>query len=368
MKVLGIEAVNIRNGGGLNHLCNFLEENSKTNFFNNIIVFTNTKTKSKLAHINNIQIVVKKAFDLPYFMYITYQFLFFKNDLRYYQCDLIFVPGSIFVIDFPNVLMPQNMLPYEKIELRRFSFFGRLKLSLIGIAQKFSLKKANGVIFLSEYALKKISAYSPLSRKTSIPHGIAEVKNNYKINSKFSSKNPMKILYVSPLYPYKHHEILVKAIDELIKKGLNIQFKIVGGGSESAINSLKSKIISSNIEYVGGVSPREISKYLYEANVFIFASTCENLPITMLEAMSHGLPIISSNYGVMPEVLDNSSNFFFNPTSLNSTKEVITKAYFQSDSLNLEAKRNLELSRDYTWESNAIKTNEFLKMVYEERF
>ena len=255
--------------------------------------------------------------------------------------------------------MPQNMLPFEKTELRRFDFLGRLKLSLIGIAQKFSLKKANGVIFLSEYALKIISIYSPSSRKIIIPHGIAEPKNKYKINSKFTSKNPMKLLYVSPLYPYKHHEILVKAIDELIKKGLNIQFKIVGGGSESAVNSLKSKIISSNIEYVGAVSPRDISKYLSEANVFIFASTCENLPITMLEAMSHGLPIISSNFGVMPEILDNFSNFFFNPTSLNSTKEVITKAYFQLDSLNLEAKRNLELSRQYTWESNATKTDKF---------
>ena len=368
MKVLGIEAVNIRNGGGLNHLLNFLEENSKTNFFKNIVVFTNTKTKSKLAHINNIQIVVKKAFDLPYIIYLIYQFLFLKNDIRYYQCDLVFVPGSIFFIDFPNVLMPQNMLPFEEVELERFSFLGRLKLSLIGFAQKYSLKKAHGVIFLSDYAKRKISIYSPLSKKTIIPHGVEGTKNNITINTEFTLNNPMKLLYVSPLYPYKHHEILVKAIDELIKKGLNIQFKIVGGGSESAVNSLKSKIISSNIEYVGAVSPREISKYLSEANVFIFASTCENLPITMLEAMSHGLPIISSNYGVMPEILDNSSNFFFNPTSLNSTKEVVTKAYFQSDSLNLEAKRNLELSRQYTWESNAAKTNEFLKMVYEEKF
>ena len=64
--------------------------------------------------------------------------------------------------------MPQNMLPFEKTELRRFNFLGRLKLSLIGIAQKFSLKKANGVIFLSEYALKIISIYSPLSIKITI--------------------------------------------------------------------------------------------------------------------------------------------------------------------------------------------------------
>ena len=366
--ILGVEAVNIRNGGGLNHLISFLDKSSLTNSFEKIIVFTNSQTKSKLSHINNINIITKAAFDLPYFLYIFYQFLFLRKDLKNYHCDLVFVPGSIFFIDFPNVLMPQNMLPFEEVELERFSFLGRLKLSLIGFAQKFSLKKANGVIFLSEYASRIISAHSPSSKKIIIPHGIEGPKSNYKLNSEFTSKNPMKLLYVSPLYPYKHHEILVNAIDELIKKGLYIQFKIVGGGSESAVNSLKSKIISSNIEYVGAVSPREISKYLSEANVFIFASTCENLPITMLEAMSHGLPIISSNYGVMPEILDNSSNFFFNPTSLNSTKEVITKAYFQSDSLNLEAKRNLELSRQYTWESNATKTNEFLKMVYEERF
>ena len=300
MKVLGIEAVNIRNGGGLNHLCNFLEENSKTNFFNNIIVFTNTKTKLKLAHINNIQIVVKKAFDLPYFIYIVYQCLFFKNDLSYYNCDLVFVPGSIFFIDFPNVLMPQNMLPFEEFELKRFSFLGRLKLSLIGFAQKYSLKKSHGVIFLSEYAKRKISNYSPSSKITIIPHGVEGIKNNIIVNSEFTLKNPMKLLYVSPLYPYKHHEILVKAIDELIEKGLYIQFKIIGGGSQSAVNSLKSKIKSSNIEYLGTVYPREISKYLSQSNVFIFASTCENLPITMLEAMSHGLHIFSSNFGVRP--------------------------------------------------------------------
>jgi hypothetical protein len=195
MKVLGIEAVNIRNGGGLNHLMNFLSESSLTNSFIKIIVFTNSQTKAKLSHINNITIVTKSAFDLPYFLYVFYQLKFFKNDLKNFKCDLVFVPGSIFFIDFPNVLMPQNMLPFEKTELRRFDFLGRLKLSLIGIAQKFSLKKANGVIFLSEYALKKISIYSPSSRKIIIPHGIEEPKNKCIINSKFTPKNPMKLLY-----------------------------------------------------------------------------------------------------------------------------------------------------------------------------
>jgi len=367
MEVLGIEAVNIRNSGGLKHLIFFLEGCSNSNFFKKIIVFTNSHTKSKLTHINNITIISKRSFNLPYYLYIFYQFLFFKRDLKFFKCDLVFVPGSIFLNNFPNVLMPQNMLPFEKNELKRLKFSERLKLILVGYAQKYSLKKTDGIIFLSNYAFSNISKYSPLSKKTIIPHGINDLGTNFKINSEFDSKNPMRLLYVSPLYSYKHHEKVISAVNELIHEGLNIHYNIVGSGSKSAIISLKSKITNSNIHYVGGVSPNEISHYLSEADVFIFASTCENLPITLLEAMSHGLPIICSKFGVMPEILDNSSNFFFDPTNFESIKYVISKAYFDIDSLNLEAKRNLKLSKLYSWETNIYKTNKFLREVYDER-
>ena len=364
--ILGIEAVNIRNGGGLNHLQNFLKENSKTNFYKKIIIFTNSSTKAKLSHIYNIEIVVKKAFNLPYFLYVFYQLFFIKKDLQRHNCDLVFVPGSIFLIDFPSILMPQNMLPFENEETKRFPLNGRIKFFLIGLAQKYSLKKANGIIYLSEYAFKKIKSFSNLTKTIIIPHGINQTECNVNNILEFNLQNPMKLLYVSPLYPYKHHEILVKAIEELINDGLNIKYKIVGGGSNNYVESLKSLIKNSNIEFVGEVAPNDVSKYLAEANVFIFASTCENLPITLLEAMSHGLPIICSNYGAMPEVLDNSSDFFFDPTNLISIKQSISKAYFQTDSLNLEAIKNKKLSKKYTWECNVISTNNFFKQVYED--
>ena len=203
--IIGIEAVNIRNGGGLNHLIAFLENSSQFNLYDKIIVFTNSSTKQKLNHIKNIELVQNKFFDLPYFIYLLYQLFFLKKDFKRYNCDIIFVPGSIFLIKFPNVLMPQNMLPYEKTELKRFGIFGRLKLLFVGIAQKYSLRKANGVIFLSEYASRIISEHSHLSRKTIIPLGIYGSKGNPKRNLEFTSLNPMKLLYISPLYPYKHH-------------------------------------------------------------------------------------------------------------------------------------------------------------------
>ena len=78
--IIGIEAVNIRNGGGLNHLQSFLNKNSKINFYKKIIIFTNSSTKAKLSHIENIEIVEKKAFNLPYFIYVLYQY--FRKDLK----------------------------------------------------------------------------------------------------------------------------------------------------------------------------------------------------------------------------------------------------------------------------------------------
>ena len=44
-------------------------------------------------------------------------------------------------------------------------------------------------------------------------------------------------------------------------------------------------------------------EYLSKSNIFIFASSCENMPITLIEGMASGLPIACSDRGPMPEVL-----------------------------------------------------------------
>jgi glycosyltransferase involved in cell wall biosynthesis len=362
--ILGIEAVNIRSGGGLKHLKKFLKINSEKNYFKQIVVYTNSKTKMELKNISGVKVISKKAFDLPYSLYIIYQMFFLKNSLIKDMCDIVFVPGSIFFTNFKSVLMPQNMLPYEKEELKRFLFFDRLKFYLIGFAQKYSLKNANGVIYLSKYAKNKIQIFSPFSKQTIIPHGINENSISVKLNNRFTKSNPMQLLYVSPLYPYKHHNLLVTALEELIDEGLFIDFQIIGGGSKSRIKSLEDSIKSPSIKYIGEVNSEDVSLYYRNSDVFIFASTCENLPITLLEAMSHGLPIICSNYGVMQEVLNYSSEFFFNPTEINSIKETISKAYNNIDMLNKEAKKNKLLSSKYNWNKCIDSTNKFLKHCY----
>ena len=58
------------------------------------------------------------------------------------------------------------------------------------------------------------------------------------------------------------------------------------------------------------VANGNIPDYLARSDLFIFASSCENLPITMLEAMASGIPICCSNRGPMPEVLGREGCYF----------------------------------------------------------
>jgi len=57
------------------------------------------------------------------------------------------------------------------------------------------------------------------------------------------------------------------------------------------------------ITQTGVVPPNDLATLLAEFDLFIFASSCENMPNTLLEGMASDLPIACSNRGPMPEVL-----------------------------------------------------------------
>ena len=80
--------------------------------------------------------------------------------------------------------------------------------------------------------------------------------------------------------------------------------------------------------YAGAVPFEQIEHAYHKADGFIYASTCENMPNIVIEAMSSGLPILSSNYGPMPEFLKDAC-LYFDPTSVESIINALKK-YWKS--------------------------------------
>ena len=98
--------------------------------------------------------------------------------------------------------------------------------------------------------------------------------------------------------------------------------------------------------------------------MFVFPSTCENLPIILLEAMTAGLPIASSDRGPMPEVLKDAG-LYFNPESVTSIKNCLRYMIENPNLLKSLSAKAKQYSQAYSWKKCADETFEFLKIVHE---
>ena len=102
----------------------------------------------------------------------------------------------------------------------------------------------------------------------------------------------------------KGYKYLIEALSILIKKGVDARLVIIGEGNER--NYLEGLL--AQFELTGRVMMpgyRENAKqYLSSFNVFVISSLTEGLPITLLEAMQAKVPIVATNVGGIPSVLD----------------------------------------------------------------
>ena len=112
----------------------------------------------------------------------------------------------------------------------------------------------------------------------------------------------------------------------------------------------------------GSVPYEELDKYTNTADGVIFASTCENLPIILLEAMASGVPIACSDYGPMPEVL-RDAGVYFDPECVESLHKVMQHFLDDRDLREKTAALAFRYAQQYSWERFARDTLEFLAGV-----
>lgn len=288
-------------------------------------------------------------------------------------CDILFTTDASTLCRFkPMVVLSQDMLSYEPGVMQHFGYGkARLRLLAILLLQNHAFRFADGVVFLTKYAAKVIQqSCGLLPRVAYVPHGISADFRHVQKPQVWPEANerPIQCLYVSNAAMYKHQWVVVEAIAELRKRGHNLTLSLVGGGSGRAQRLLEEQIASCDpdgifVAQIGFVPKKELPTILANADLFIFASSCENMPNTLIEAMAAGLPIACSNRGPMPEILADGG-VYFDPENVDSVAVAVEQLTINQTLRMRVAQRAKELSKQYSWSRCAHETFLFVAETY----
>jgi glycosyltransferase involved in cell wall biosynthesis len=292
-----------------------------------------------------------------------------KKELNFFGCDILLsTDAGTAYVHTPSVVMSRDMLSFEAKEMNRYRFsLAWLRLYLLRYLQTASLRKATGALFLTDYASKTIQSFTgPLTNYRIIPHGISDAFRRYPRQKNWpdSGREPIRCLYVSNTAAYKHQWNVVEAIANLRNEGYLVEIEFAGGGSGPSLAKLKAAIRELDpektfTEITGRLPHDKLPSKLSNADLFIFASSCENMPNTLVEAMASGLPIACSSSGPMPEVLRDAGTYF-DPESPQSIGAAV-KQLLDSPQLRLESSENAaKYSTEYSWRRCADETFRFL--------
>ncbi len=372
MSIIGIDASRNRSGGAKVHLIGILNEIRPENYgFEKIHVWSYPELLDLLPErdwlIKHSPTALKKSI----FNQLFWQFFIFPKELKKNKCDIVLNTDGGTVCRYkPSVTMSRDMLSYEKGEIDRYKY-GKswLRLLLLKYIQNSSFKHSTGVIFLTNYAANVIQkSCGRLRNIRIIPHGVSEIFANQKILSVWPSdpmKEELNCLYVSNTAPYKHQWKVIEAIYRLRKKGYKIVLTLAGAEGK-AQNLVERAILEFSAEefviQLGHIKTMDLPCLISKSNIFIFASSCENMPNTLIEAMSVGLPIACSNRGPMPEVLG-ECGLYFDPEVVDTIERSI-ETIILDKSIRLKISNNVkEKATRYSWKRCADETMNYLKDI-----
>jgi len=375
--IVGIDASNLVEGGGKTHLVNLLTSlQPGAHDVRKVVVFGSDRN---LLSIEDAPWLLKRNIShLNGGLFARLFWVTFKLNgvAKKERIDILLIPGGIFTCCFhPSVVICQNLLPFEPQELRRYRIsFSKLRLVILRVMYSFSLKSAQGVIFLTEYARKKVLGKTGQSKTSSlvVRHGVStgflrEPQLQRSIDD-YSIDKPFRLIYISSVDVYKNHPKVVEAVSALRSStGWPIVIDFLGKPFPQASKELTDCLDFHDPArewaiYHGWRDEPDLNEFLRKSDLGLFASSCENLPISLLVTMASGLPIVSSDLGPMPEILGDSA-MYFNPYEAKEIASTLEKAIGSKDARQSMAKKSYERSLGYDWSKCSHDTFSFLSRI-----
>ena len=241
------------------------------------------------------------------------------------------------------------------------------------------LSYANIIISPSKLYAEKSKYLSKYPDKISvIPNGIDldEFQLNYsqsecreKLNLPLESKI---ILFFGYLTPYKGPDILLGVFREVLKNHPDTILLFAGNGNmEDELKKLARQWnIQDNVIFAGFIEKKRRSLYYKSADIFCLPSTMstECYPLAILEAIASGVPVVTSDIGGIPDIIENNVNGLLVPPADAEKLEDNLNLLLQNPEIGEKFSENaLKGIKKYSWKNIATETLKLYESLLENR-
>ena len=288
---------------------------------------------------------------------VLYTLLIFRPDKIYFTASISgvafyrdFLISSVWKI-YSKLTKVDIFYHYHTKGINNFISTSKIKLKFT----KVFLKDIN-LILLSPMLLDDFNKIDSFKDVYYLPNG---VEDNLSGDIEFIKKDTLNILYLSNMIKSKGYFSVL----ELVTKTKNINFNFAGGWQNKGdevefLNYIKEHKLENRVNFYGFVNGEQKRDLFVKSDIFVFPTKYENeaFPLTILEALSYGLPIISTNNGSIPYIVDNKSGIIIDNLEnlLNALNEAIDKLINKDTSIYCRERylKNFTLDR---FEDNFIK-------------
>ena len=176
----------------------------------------------------------------------------------------------------------------------------------------YTLFKNTKVILLSERLYKDVSKYVKKENVFFCPNGIP-IPDDLK-KSTLKVNDIVQLLFLSNLIESKGVYVLLDALKILKDNNVKFHCNLVGGEGDISSMKLNQKIndlkLQNCVSYLGKKYSYEKHKIFQSSDIFVFPTCYETFGLVNIEAMMFGLPVISTNEGAIPEIVNNGETGF----------------------------------------------------------
>lgn len=288
--------VNLSNELSKNHeitICTILNDNQNNSFYK----------KNLQSKIKHICLGHRRGLNLRSFYQVYKIIKKLKPDVVHLHLNTLiygFIPSLLFkstkfIHTIHNIAQKEVGLGCQK-NINRF-FYKNECITPVSISDtcELSLK--------SFYNLKKVLKIENGVPSIRLTEDIDRVK--VEVNGYRKNKRDIIFIHIARFSQQKNQDLLIDSFNWLIANGYQVKLLVIGHGFDTIKGrQLKSKAING-IYFLGEKS--NPTDYLATCDCFILSSLWEGMPMTLLEALSCGLPSVGTPAGGIPDIINNDS-------------------------------------------------------------